>query len=102
MINYNKNKQINEMLTVFYQTFSHTLDTADYVPEKFNLKICKYIFKNMKTAFRKIDREDRKYQRIVNKKAKERLTLKKKKQIELRKQSKVNEQEHGADSNNNS
>ena len=94
MINFNKNKLINQTLDKFYDTFSHTLDTADYVPEKFNMKICKYIFKNMKIAFRKIDREDRKFQRALKKKLKEKLKLKK--------QSKVNEQNLNADSNNNS
>lgn len=62
MINYNKNKLINQTLDKYYDTFSHTLDTADFVPEKYNKHICKYIFKNLKKAFRKIDREDRKYQ----------------------------------------
>ena len=48
MINYNKNKLINKTLDKYYETFSHTLDTADFVPEKFNIKIGKYIFKNMR------------------------------------------------------
>ena len=39
MLNYNKNKLINECLTKYYETFSHTLDTADFVPEKYNDKI---------------------------------------------------------------
>ena len=63
MINFNKNKLINETLDKYYETFSHMLDTSDYVPERFNNKIGKYIFKNMKKAFRVIDREDRKYQK---------------------------------------
>ena len=63
MINYNKNKLINKCLVKYYETFAHTLDTADYVPEKYNKKILAYIFKNMKKQFRKLDREDRKYQR---------------------------------------
>ena len=58
MINYNKNKLINKTLDKYYETFSHTLDTADFVPEKFNIKIGKYIFKNMRKAFRLIDKED--------------------------------------------
>jgi hypothetical protein len=73
MINFNKNKLINETLDKYYETFSHTLDTADYVPEKYNEKICKYIFKNMKKAFRKIDKEDRKYQKELNRKNKEKI-----------------------------
>ena len=70
MINYNKNKLINKTLDKFYETFSHTLDTADFVPEKYNKYICKYIFKNMKKAFRKIDKEDRKYQKQLKEKLK--------------------------------
>lgn len=68
MINYNKNKLINTCLETYYDTFSRTLDTADFVPEKYNKKILAYIFKNMKRQFRKIDREDRRYQRAVRKK----------------------------------
>lgn len=63
MLNYNKNKLINECLTKYYKTFSHTLDTADYVPEKFNNKILYYIYKNMRKSFKRMDKEDRKYQR---------------------------------------
>ena len=68
MINYNKNKLINKCLVTYYQTFALTLDTADYVPEKYNKKILRYIFKNMKRQFRKIDREDRQYQRELKRK----------------------------------
>ena len=69
MLNYNKNKLINKCLVTYYQTFACTLDTSDYVPEKYNNKILKYIFKNMKRQFRKIDREDRIYQAEQRKKA---------------------------------
>lgn len=67
MINYNKNKLINQTLNKYYETFSLTLDTVDFVPEKYNKKICKYIFKNMKKSFKKIDKEDKKYQRKIKK-----------------------------------
>ena len=70
MINYNKNKLINECLCKYYETFSRTLDTADFVPEKYNDKILRYIFKNMKKAFKRIDKEDRNYQRQFNKRLK--------------------------------
>ncbi len=70
MINYNKNKLINTALTKYYETFSRTLDTADFVPEKYNDKILRYIFKNMKKAFKRIDKEDRNYQRQFNKRLK--------------------------------
>ena len=68
MLNYNKNKLINECLVRYYETFSHTLDTADFVPEKYNDKINAYIFKNMKKSFKKVDREDKRYQRQAVKK----------------------------------
>lgn len=74
MINYNKNKLINTALDKYYDTFSHTLDTADFVPEKFNDKISKYIFKNMKKAFKQIDKEDKIYQKNLKKKLKEKLS----------------------------
>ena len=70
MINYNKNDLINETLDRYYETFSHTLDTADFVPEKYNDKINKYIFKNMKKTFKKIDKEDKIYQKSVKKQEK--------------------------------
>ena len=70
MLNYNKNKLINTCLNKYYETFSHTPDTADFVPDDYNDKITKYIFKNMKKAFKRIDKEDRKYQRQFNKKQK--------------------------------
>lgn len=80
MINYNKNELINKTLDIYYDTFSHTLDTADFVPEKYNKHICKYIFKNLKKAFRKINREDRKYQRQLRRN--ERIALKEHKKQE--------------------
>jgi len=79
MINFNKNKLINETLDKYFETFSHTLDTADYVPEKYNVKISRYIFKNMKKAFKRIDREDRKYQYEFNKKLRKKERIKRKK-----------------------
>lgn len=67
MINYNKNDLIDECLIRYYKTFSLTLDTYDYVPEKYNNKILKYIFKNMKRQFRKLDKEDKRYQKRFKK-----------------------------------
>ncbi len=93
MINYNKNKLINTALEKYYDTFSRTLDTADFVPEKFNAKISKYIFKNMKKAFKKIDKEDKKYQKSEIKKFKlknrENKKLQRKSKRELKKQNKL-------------
>lgn len=77
MLNFNKNKLINKTLDEYYKTFSHTLDTADFVPEKFNEKIHKYIYKNMKKAFKRIDKEDRVYQKkLINKEKEEKRKLK--------------------------
>lgn len=77
MINYNKNKLINECLIKYYETFSHTLDTADFVPEKYNDKINAYIFKNMKRAFKRIDKADKQFQKEFRKK--ERLKMRQRK-----------------------
>ena len=71
MINYNKNKLINQTLDKYYDTFAHMLDTCDYVPEKYNNKIGKYIFKNMKRHFKLIDKEDKKFQKQFKKEKKE-------------------------------
>ncbi|MCM1437646.1 MAG: hypothetical protein NC131_00340 [Roseburia sp.] len=62
-MNYHKNDLIDELLVRYYSTFAHTLDTGDYVPDKYNKKILNYIFKNMKRAFRKIDWENWRWQR---------------------------------------
>ena len=72
MLNYNKNKLINECLDKYYETFSKTLDTSEYVPEEYNAKIIVYVFKNLRRTFRSIDREDRKYRRELRRKAKKR------------------------------
>ena len=86
-MNYNKNELINTTLDKYYETFSHMLDTSDYVPEKFNDKIGKYIFKNLKKTFKLIDGEDRKYQRKFKKEIKKQ---EKEKKLEERKLSKEN------------
>ncbi len=77
MLNYNKNKLINECLTKYYETFAHTLDTADFVPEQYNDKINAYIFKNMRKAFKRLDREDRRVQRALRKKVKAKMKKRK-------------------------
>ena len=86
-MNYNKNELINTTLDKYYETFSHMLDTSDYVPEKFNDKIGKYIFKNLKKTFKLIDGEDRKYQRKFKKEVK---NQEKEKKLEERKVKKEN------------
>lgn len=71
MIDYKKNDLIDECLVRFYETFKHTLDTADFVPEKYNDKILAYIFKCMRKNFKQIDREYRQYQKEPLKKVRE-------------------------------
>ena len=87
MINYNKNELINTTLDKYYETFSHMLDTSDYVPDKFNDKIGKYIFKNLKKTFKLIDSDDRKFKRKFKKDIK---NLEKEKRLEERKLAKEN------------
>ena len=43
--NFFKNDIIDVTLIRFYESFSKTLDTGDFVPDKFNDYIRKYIFK---------------------------------------------------------
>lgn len=62
-MNFNKNKLINAVLRNYYNTFSLTLDTNDFVPQNFNKKIHKFIYKNMKKKFKEIDKEDKKFQK---------------------------------------
>lgn len=68
MINYNKNNLINTCLGKYYETFACTLDTADFVPEKYNKRILAYIFKNMRRQFKRIDKADKSYQKDIAKK----------------------------------
>jgi len=51
-----KNDLINSVLEKYFDTFSKTLDTADFVPEKYGRKIHAFIFKNMKRKFKEIER----------------------------------------------
>ena len=61
---FKKNDLINETLQKYYETFSYTLDTRDYVPDKYNKKIMKYIYKNMKRKFKQVNKEYKLYVRI--------------------------------------
>ena len=60
-----KNELINAVLDKYFETFSRTLDTADYVPAKYGKKIHAYIFKNMKRKFSEVNREYRKLKRAI-------------------------------------
>lgn len=52
---FNKNKLINQTIDEYATTWSHTLDTEDYIDKKFLQKIDKYIYKNMKKKFYEIE-----------------------------------------------
>lgn len=71
-LNYHKNTLINRCLSEYYNTFSLTLDTADFVPNKYNDKIRKYIFKCMKKHLRLLDKADKRYQREQRRKQRKR------------------------------
>ncbi len=66
-MNFNKNKLIDKTLKQFYKSYYLTVDTADFVTVKTNQKIYKYIDKNLKNAFRLIDKEDKKHQKRYKK-----------------------------------
>ena len=58
-----KNELINAVLEKYFETFSKTLDTADYVPAKYGKKIHAYIFRNMRRKFKEVNRE---YKKLVS------------------------------------
>jgi hypothetical protein len=70
---FHKNELIDNVLQRNYQTFSLTLNTSEFVAQKYNDKISKYIFKNMRKEFREIDRLDRKYLRGLKKQEREKI-----------------------------
>ncbi|MEG1948511.1 MAG: hypothetical protein RR140_02940, partial [Clostridia bacterium] len=43
---------INEIIENYYKTFQKTLDSGDFVPEKYNKKITRFIYCNMKKSLR--------------------------------------------------
>lgn len=65
-INYNENDLMDELHTRFFQSFSLTLDTADYVPQKIIEKVYKQIYKRQKKKYKKIFKTDKSYQLWFN------------------------------------
>lgn len=55
-INFVKNTYIGVTLQEFYKTFSQTLNTGQFVPEKFNDYIRMYIFKSLKKKFKEVNK----------------------------------------------
>lgn len=62
---------MKECLEETFQVYNATLDVGDYVPKGHLEKIYIWIFKQMKKKQRRIDREDRKYQRSLKQLIKE-------------------------------
>ena len=78
---FKKNELINAVLDEYYNTFSKTLDTSDYVPQKYNKKIIRYIYKNLKKKFKCVNKEYRKFVKTEKKKNKKILRLERKRKI---------------------
>lgn len=52
---FRRNELINDTLDKHFETWSHTLDTADFVPAKYLGKIDKYIFKLLKRKLKETE-----------------------------------------------
>lgn len=52
---FKKNELINETLDKHFETWSHTLDTEDFVPKKYLKKIDKLIFNNLKQKLKECE-----------------------------------------------
>lgn len=63
------NELIDDVLINYYKTFSLTLDTEDFVSEKYNKKIEKFIFKNLKKKFKICKKEYKKWLKVEKRKA---------------------------------
>lgn len=61
-VNYNENDLLDELHARFFQSFALTLDTADYVPDKYIDKVYKRIYKAQKKQYKKIGKTDKAYQ----------------------------------------
>ena len=51
---FEKNKLIKKTLREYYALFNETTNTGNFVPEKYNKKILKFIYKNMNKKFNEI------------------------------------------------
>lgn len=67
-MNFNKNDLMDAVNSRFFESFCCTLDVADHVPERYLVEVEGYIFKNMRKAWKKIDREDKRYQKELKRK----------------------------------
>lgn len=52
---FKKNELINRTIDEYVTTWSHTLDSSDFIDTKFLKKIDKYIYNNLKKKFKEIE-----------------------------------------------
>lgn len=78
LMEFKKNELIDEVLVNYYHTFSLTLDTEDFVSPKYNKKIEKYIFKNMKKKFKTCNKEYKQWLRERKRKVRKKKRAKRK------------------------
>ena len=52
---FNKNKLINKTIDKYAETWSHLLNTGDFIDQKYLKKIDSYIYKNMTKKFKEIE-----------------------------------------------
>lgn len=62
-VNYNVNCLLDELHARFFQSYALTLDTADYVPDKYINKVYKQIYKAQKKQYKKIFKTNKCYQK---------------------------------------
>lgn len=65
MINYHDFDLMQECMRRYYELYSKTLDTSDYVPKDSNQLIFNVIDKFMRKKIRDIKREERRYKRML-------------------------------------
>lgn len=52
---FNKNKLINKTIDIYANTWSHLVDTENFIDSKYLKKVDKYIFKNLTKKFKEIE-----------------------------------------------
>ena len=62
-INFYKSKAYRKVLEDFYRTMSMTLDTRDYVSESYDKRIKAFIFKDMRSKIRAINKQYARYEK---------------------------------------
>ena len=64
-MNFHLNEQLDEVLVRFYETYSLTNGTADYVPETSMKLIDRQIDRAMRTAFKTVEKENKAFQKAL-------------------------------------